>query len=721
MLIFLWTRKSYPMDQKFSISGWVEETHKLLWPEFAKLLPKSIDTTSIQELSNAYLNKRYSSQMFNGIADKHKLECDRAAFNAQLEESKKTHIKASRAATEQALNNPDLPDDFPLSSISQINPYNAEKTGINLQVIITPLMLSTGATELNIHNKIYKEIVKLCEQFIVSDESNQTALIVHDNIWADAVACTEKEILAIHNHLPQLPVVVLSPQINKNVLELKLAVWLSDDSQKTHGIFIPTVVARIKLESYLTKKHHSIDNNVGLEALFEDHQNAIGRVLINACFLLIAIIFDSYRLATQRGVAKLSCWLEAMAEFNVNKALPSSFKNELQASYRQVFTQIAAHVAPFSADTLLDYAESVECSQVTEALLGESVFCYLAWRGKDSDLGADRKSWIVALTRCDKVTDAIFISRVATVLVPSNDVKTIELLKAHVVSLTRPKSNTIMDDLLFGQSADHVINLQSVSAETLNFPVNSRVALEVWESSPDLVLIPQGRYIMGSPTNEKNRSNNERQHEVKIDHSFYLGKTPVTFTQYSRFCEESDRELPADEGWGECDLPVINVSFEDSSAYCHWLSERTGEQYRLPTEAEWEYACRAGTSTAYHHGASLDELLANGGYNASIQRKKREKPFPVGEVDANVWGLFDMHGQVWEWCSSTLQENYKGGVEKEHLHWHEDKESPRVLRGGSWYGNPQNCRSASRRSQAPTHRSRYCGFRVCRTIHLGAV
>lgn len=219
---------------------------------------------------------------------------------------------------------------------------------------------------------------------------------------------------------------------------------------------------------------------------------------------------------------------------------------------------------------------------------------------------------------------------------------------------------------------------------------------------PEMVLIPEGTFLMGSPETETARRENEHQHEVTISKPFGLGMYPVTFDEYDYFCDQTGREKPDDEGWGRDDRPVIHVSHYDALAYCSWLSEATGRQYHLPSEAQWEYACRAGTTTAYAVGDQITYREAN--FDARIKGQTSV----VGSYQANAWGLRDMHGNVWEWCADWFGDYPLKSVT--------DPQGPeigkdRVVRGGSWHDYARIVRSAFRDRHEPGISSSSLGFR----------
>ena len=218
---------------------------------------------------------------------------------------------------------------------------------------------------------------------------------------------------------------------------------------------------------------------------------------------------------------------------------------------------------------------------------------------------------------------------------------------------------------IHGWSTAQVQSLQKAAAEALGRPVVFRDRLQSGGEGPELVVIPAGPFLMGSPDSEEERRREEGpQHQVTISRPFALGRYAVTFDEYDAFCADSDREQPGDEGWGRGSRPVINVSWNDAVAYCAWLSGQTGQAYRLPSEAEWEYACRAGTATPFSTGTCLSTDQANYDgnhpYSGCPKGQYREETVEVGSLKApNPWGLHDMHGNVWEWVQDSWHDSYR--------------------------------------------------------------
>ena len=236
----------------------------------------------------------------------------------------------------------------------------------------------------------------------------------------------------------------------------------------------------------------------------------------------------------------------------------------------------------------------------------------------------------------------------------------------------------------------------------------------------EMVAIPDGTFLMGSPEQERERSYNARpQHEVVVSR-FFMGKYPITQAQW-RFVAslpQINRELNPDPSRFKGDnRPVECVRWYEGVEFCNRLSRYTNRTYRLPTEAQWEYACRAGTTTPFYFGKTLTAELANYDatktYGDGLKGEYRKETTPVDHFGvANAFGLCDMHGNVWEWCLDHWHGNYEGAPNDGSAWLTDDEKVSRVIRGGSWYDNPRNCRSASRYYNNPVFDYFRIGFRV---------
>ncbi len=232
-----------------------------------------------------------------------------------------------------------------------------------------------------------------------------------------------------------------------------------------------------------------------------------------------------------------------------------------------------------------------------------------------------------------------------------------------------------------------------------------------------MVFIEAGCFKMGSPNTELGWERDETQHAVCLK-SYAMSQYEVTFEEYDRFAEATGRKKPDDFGWGRGDRPVINVSWHDATAYAEWLSKEEKKHFRLPTEAEWEYAARAGMVTAYNWGERASHDHANYGQDICCGGETEgndrwEFTSPVGSFVPNAWGLYDMAGNVEEWTCSNYDEHY-GGAEMACAVW--DDRGSRSIRGGSWGDIPQWIRSAKRDRHLPDSSGYNVGFRLAQDI-----
>ena len=241
------------------------------------------------------------------------------------------------------------------------------------------------------------------------------------------------------------------------------------------------------------------------------------------------------------------------------------------------------------------------------------------------------------------------------------------------------------------------------------------------DECPELVVVPSGSYEMGSPSGEAGRGGDEGPvHRVTFERPFAVGVYEVTFGEWDACVSDNGcgGYRPGDEGWGRGPRPVIHVNWDDAKAYVGWLSRKTGEEYRLLSESEWEYVARAGTTGPFHTGSTISTERANyhGGstYGSGRKGQYRKKTIPVGSFPANGFGLHDVHGNVWEWVEDCYSDGYVGApVDGSAWEWNCDR---RVLRGGSWDDDPVGLRSADRFRRGTGDRLSFLGFRIARTL-----
>ena len=239
-------------------------------------------------------------------------------------------------------------------------------------------------------------------------------------------------------------------------------------------------------------------------------------------------------------------------------------------------------------------------------------------------------------------------------------------------------------------------------AHILKSPVILKYSIPDGSLAVEMVRLPGGSFIRVDDSREL-------VSEVEVS-EFTMGRYAVTFEQYDRFAKATGRKLPGACGWGRRNRPIVKVSWYDTTAYAQWLSDMTGEDFRLPTEAEWEYACRAGTQTDYSFGKNITKEQVN-------FDRTHSKTMPVGSYQPNPFGLYEMHGNVWEWCSDWYDKypavkvkNPKGP----------DNGKYRVLRGGSWFVNAGFTRSSSRACDEPGERDHSRGFRLAGACRSGS-
>jgi eukaryotic-like serine/threonine-protein kinase len=298
-----------------------------------------------------------------------------------------------------------------------------------------------------------------------------------------------------------------------------------------------------------------------------------------------------------------------------------------------------------------------------------------------------------------------------------NAAEALEAMQFLSKSINKPQNQPITSTIISPPLPLQIFQFQTVT-------VDNRGKVTKWEQKQakhlvedlgngvtlEMVEIPGGTFMMGSPETEVARRDSESpQHRVTVP-SFFMGKYPVTQAQYQAIMGSNPAKFKG------ANRPVEKVSWNDGVQFCQKLSQKTGKTYRLPSEAEWEYACRAGTTTAFYFGETIttDLLNYNGTttpYASAPKGLYRKETKEVGKFPPNTFGLYDMHGNVWEWCEDVWNNNYNGAP-NDGSAWVYGNNQYHLLRGGSWNNNPENCRSAYRFFTSRDNRFNNNGFRL---------
>jgi formylglycine-generating enzyme required for sulfatase activity len=330
-----------------------------------------------------------------------------------------------------------------------------------------------------------------------------------------------------------------------------------------------------------------------------------------------------------------------------------------------------------SQTQILEPAENIKENNANSSRIGKEIFL---------DLIKNRRQFL------------IYIGLGGTGLLTAFGLK--EIFKITTI----PKPELLTFKVKTVDKTGKIVNQENHQAKYFKEDLGNNITLE-------MVQIPGGSFMMGSPESEKDRSTDgseSPQHEVNVP-GFSMGKYVVTQAQYQQIMGNNP------SGFSGAERPVEKVSWNDAVDFCEKLRQKTGREYRLPSEAEWEYACRAGTTTPFHFGETITTELANYNgtdpYASEPKGKYRQETTNVDIFSPNAFGLYNMHGNVWEWCQDDWHNNYIDAP-KDGSGWTSRSGNTKLLRGGSWHYDPGYCRSASRLNDYLVNRNLNIGFRV---------
>ncbi|MDD2815355.1 MAG: SUMF1/EgtB/PvdO family nonheme iron enzyme [Thiotrichaceae bacterium] len=408
------------------------------------------------------------------------------------------------------------------------------------------------------------------------------------------------------------------------------------------------------------------------EALHAIHQSGVLHLDLKPANLLLLPAPESAAWQVRIIDFGLSKLLPSLATQNHTRSLTGSLARKITASFEYAAPEQKSGLATSPASDVYSYAKTML------ELLGDI-------NGFDVPLGLQK-----ILAKCLKAK-------------PEARIKLPDLL-AELADLAILASPELITPLTVEEFPQYELNPLAVTIEAPDlFAVTTALNFEVAGVPLELVYIPEGEFMMGALDGDEDELPVQR---VRISEGFYMGKFPITQRQYQAVMGKNPSH------WKEEDSPVEQVSWLDACAFCEHLSQRLDRTFRLPTEAEWEYACRAGTETAFSFGEIVSTERANYdgsyGYHGGGKGVYRKRTTPVGRFPPNAFGLYDMHGNVWEWTCSE----YAPYRDKKAMLCNSSPEGQRVLRGGSWFNLPEHMRSSHRNSEGTSNRYYYIGFRI---------
>jgi len=292
--------------------------------------------------------------------------------------------------------------------------------------------------------------------------------------------------------------------------------------------------------------------------------------------------------------------------------------------------------------------------------------------------------------------------------------KTKQRIRKLDLKIVEYEYKTITNDacLILGKKSSLPTRSHRGKAKYISVNLNQEIAL-------DLIGIPKGEFLMGSPKNELEREAEESPQHIVSVRPFLIAKYPITQAQWQAVMDSNPAKFVA-QNLSQSNRPIERVSWFDCQLFCQKLSELTGREFRLPTEAEWEYACRGKTTTPFHYGATIGTELANYNgedvYGSGFEGENRHETTPVDYFPPNRFGLYDLHGNVAEWCADSWHDSYKNAPVDGSAWTSNNPQDLRVLRGGSWLHLPGSCRSAQRIKSASKNKSDAFGFRIAASI-----
>ena len=641
---------------------------------------------------------------------------------------------------------------MPMVTLDKYRRYQEHSGPIPLMVAISPpevdferFPMPAGGLP-KMESALVEDLLTFLAQHYPNREDSTHPVDFSGGLWRSKETRAEAAMETLHHVLFSVPTFILHSEVDADTLNLHIGAW---DVGADKPDYYPVLsgfeyrdfiyrVARAEARSWRTRREQLKTQGITEESirkLEDEHTGKQRDVAYNIKVLeeeekMRAVDPDlslDYRptalchKALKQFLGLLHRILAAMAadeyfflRYQATPRLPTLLPEliaDLSADdQREALTLVIGHYQQFcagvqhsgsllAADLALDLAESLRALEDKSWAEQQARFALRIWlfmRGQDP-APADSAEW-----------QAVFAAM--RPVLGLQDMGFVEKLKDLLEALGEQAAVSVIYHLLAGVFDALKAQLKPMEESVLLIP--TKEGLQPGDSfrdkpqggveGPELIVVGPGSFQMGGTYDDE-----KPIHTVNIAYPFAIGKYQVTFEEYDIFCEAAGKQKPEDEGWGRGKHPVINIYWSEAVEYCAWLSGQTGETYRLPSEAEWEYACRAGSDKAYCFGDNSAQLAEYAWYDGNAGGKTH----PVGGKKANAWGLFDVHGNVWEWCqdnkTSYSQTPTDGSA-------YENGDNARILRGGSWCRDKERCRAAYRNDYS--NRYHHFGFRVVRVL-----
>jgi formylglycine-generating enzyme required for sulfatase activity len=596
-------------------------------------------------------------------------------------------------------------------------------------------------------------------------ESQIRPVEILDDTWKLDKPHGGGSVKALYGRLRSEPMLVVRSALKENELTCRVAYWgiaahdsfdkVTIDRQSCQEILLDSVKSRVRMwpeerrkyiDAGLANSEAEADRDYGGNLVWnrdmleqEEKVKAAGlvpknqkayktddedlkalRKTIAVCHKLLTVWFaDAHYLVHYNVPPLFPSLLPELTEGVAHLSMIQEAVSNAIEGYRGIFDVLQEDRAFLVPDLALELAQGLaSCHpQGAKLMLDYSLNCWLKLRGVTE---------IPSMASVITSGDGSYLEGMRVVLARlgrDSDVRQVDVLLARVKQQLRLEAEQQQDEKQLEAEQGRVFTFEVITVnaqgqEISRKPGQARQIQEVLGNGValDMVYVPGGTFLMGSPDGEGD-ADERPQHQVTVA-AFHMGKYPVTQAQWQAVAAlpQVNRSLNANPShFKGNNRPVECVSWYDAVEFCDRLSAKTGKTYRLPSEAEWEYACRAGTTTPFYFGATLTTDLANydGNYTFASEEKGeyRQQTTNVGSFPPNAFGLYDLHGNVWEWCADNWRENYNGAPSDGSI-WLNSDETYRLLRGGSWNNDPGGCRCANRNRDNPVNWNSSCGFRV---------